>query len=133
LIPLILVFLLSCKGQQNKHCSQQIKVTKDADVTIYIPNKVYANDESCVNLFFKNDDYKMIAAYIDCNSDSIKLDSSDRIIGCGQKLYKTEDTIKVCLTPTHTGLYKFHEITMVYKDTLGTYYVSDTTFSLYVR
>ena len=129
----LLLIIASCKGQTNKNEIKREKHLQDKNLVVQIPNRVYVNKESCVNLFFGSGKCRIECAYVDCNIDSIKIDSVGNIIGCHQKLYQIGDTIKVCLTPVHIGNYNFHTITLVFRDIENNYYASDTSFSLNVQ
>lgn len=92
-------------------------------------------EEICTYLYFKNEDYKIKTAYIDCSI--ISLDSIDtkkyEIKGCSKKLYMEGDSIVVCLFPEKTGQFKFHDIKLLYTDLNKNIFIADTTFEFSVK
>lgn len=82
-------------------------------------------------LKISNNTYKIVESYFDCEiKDTLLVDmKSKQIQNCDKKLFIENDTIIVYFEPDKLGKNKFHNITILLKDTLENYFIVDTIFS----
>lgn len=137
---IIIVFFLitSCNenagdGSLMGENRQNVKVLKQSLLRIEKrADTVHVGEKTRINITSKTGQYGIVQAYINCHKDSMKyVDTNEkRICGCKDKLYVEKDTVKIGLTLEKEGHFDFHNISLLIVDSLGMYYVVDTTFSL---
>lgn len=89
------------------------------------------NDEICALIYFENKKTRIDKAYFGCDSNASKIENG-QIIGCGQKLWVDNDTVKICFVPTHIGTYECQGIKLLYIDSNDNYRITDTSFSFII-
>ncbi len=143
-ILFLFLAIISCTENKNGHIKinpnekhQEIKFQSDLTqlgLEIIKDRYLLKGEKSCVSIFLKNNKYKLNRGYIGCELDSIYYIDIDQleIGGCKKKMYMVGDTIKFYFTPLDTGLANFYNITLLFSDKAGKFFIADTTFKINV-
>lgn len=113
----------------------KVKDLAEYGLRVQVKGELKTENEICALAYFDNSKYKILQGYGDCSMDSITgIDKKEnKIIGCYKRVFIKDDTIKLCLMPADTGLFKFPSIQILFSDNEGNYFVADTSFTLRIK
>lgn len=117
----------------NKNNINENDSYNDVKLKIDFDSIISARKEACAYIYFENNDYKLIRAYIECDAKPEEIDLVNYEISvCHKKLYIENDTAFLCIEPNIKGKIDFENIKIIYKMN-SQYHVLDTMLTFNVH